>query len=767
MKLFLKLVMVYFIFVGYYSYAQKSEIQVIDKETKKPIPYANLCFESLINGAKSYSISSLDGWAENKVKEKSLLVISFVGYETVFDTVLSQEAKIIQLTPDLFNLNQVVVTATRTQKMLKDVPAITQLITAKEIETRGITEIATVLQDDVPGIEFHQAGYGTNMKMQGLDANYVLFLIDGEPMAGETEGNIDYARLNMNDVERIEIVKGASSALYGSQAMGGVINIITKKPRDRVEFNMSARFQQYNQINYPDLQLDDDLYTYKNSLDKLNKTLNLTLGSQMEKLMSKTNFVIKSTDAYILESEDTLVMDIIEYDTVLRKHTKTYVPGSEDYTISQVFEYRFSEQFKIRANASYYLHNRYDFKRDNKFDQFEDYRWGLKASYTFSEKSNIEFSYLDDLYNKFEYREKSGERVQEYAHHFYNPKLLVNFSLGEKHLLTAGAEYLLEDMSTKQFSAGRDSLVSKNSSNTIAYFQDDFKLNSKLSFIGGLRLDYHSSFGANVSPKFSAMYKLPPLSLRFNYARGFRSPTIKELYMNWSPIGTFFIKGNPNLQPETNHYLSVSLEYTKSKWNTSVNLYKNWFKNKIDGYWTISEDGIDIYNYTNIDDSDIAGLEVLLKYNIGRGFFISGGYSYIQDHKQKNDINISAIAPHSGNVRLEYSLSKRVYDLKVNFSGVITGAKDYYETTDIVFNGINTLGTFEAHYDAFSLWKISVSQNFHNGINLVIGVDNIFNYKTPIVTFNSNLSPGRRGFISLSLNIDKLYREFSSLTENI
>ncbi|MCK5776858.1 MAG: TonB-dependent receptor, partial [Bacteroidales bacterium] len=124
---------------------------------------------------------------------------------------------------------------------------------------------------------------------------------------------------------------------------------------------------------------------------------------------------------------------------------------------------------------------------------------------------------------------------------------------------------------------------------------------------------------------------------------------------------------------------------------------------------------------------------------------------------------ISSVAPHSGNFKIGYSLTKRVYDLNINLSGKITGEKNYYEATDIYINGQQNVGTYAAHYSAFSLWKLTVAQNFHNGINLVLGVDNIFDYKTPIINFNTSLSPGRRFFVSLNFSVDKLYREFSTL----
>ena len=743
----------------------QSKIEVIDEETLKPIPYANLSFQSLQTKNKTYAITSLDGKATNIVSEKSIITISFTGYKTLIDTIIPGEAKVFQMGLDLMNLDQVVVTATRTNKKLKDVPVITQLILSEDISSRGITEMGTLLEDEVPGLEIHQAGYGADIKMQGLDANYVLFLIDGERMAGETEGNIDLNRINMNDVDRVEIVKGASSALYGSQAMGGVINIITKKPKNKIEFSLGGKYSQMNQINFSDLKSDDDFYFYKSKLDMPNLNLYSTLGFSLKKFVSKTTFNVKSTDAYRLVSSDSLYKDYVDRDLKAVELTEMEIPGSENYTISQVFEYKFTEKLRLHANGSYYKRSQYDFRKNNIYDQFEDYNFGLKANYLIAPSSEILLSYHDDVYNKYEVSESTEKRTTEYTNHFYNPKAILTQSISEQHLLTAGLEDLAEDLETKMFSGKVDSLVFKNTNTIIVYAQDDYKINSKLSVIGGLRMDYHSAFGGHVSPKFSLMYKWIPITLRANYANGFRSPTLKELYMDWDMLGMFYIKGNESLVPETNNYISFSGEYTRSSFNASMNFYQNWFKNKIGGYWSMDEFGKQIYNYTNLDNSHMRGLEVLLRYQLTRNFFVSGGYSYLNNSEKLDSKSISAVAPHSGNIRFEYDLTKKVYKLKVNLTGKITGAKEYYELDDIEVNGQQEVGAYMASYDAFSIWNMAISQSFHNGFHIVIGVDNIFDYRASIVSYNSSLSPGRRGYVSLNMEVDKLYREFRSLIQ--
>ena len=129
---------------------------------------------------------------------------------------------------DPFALEQVVVTGTRTPKPLKDMPVSTKVISTEDIRKVDATNVLDLLQQEVPGLEFTYSMGSVVMNMGGFDGNNILFLVDGERMAGETMDNVDYNRLNLSSVDHIEIVKGASSTLYGSQAMGGVINIITK-----------------------------------------------------------------------------------------------------------------------------------------------------------------------------------------------------------------------------------------------------------------------------------------------------------------------------------------------------------------------------------------------------------------------------------------------------------------------------------------------------------------------------------------------------------
>ena len=141
---------------------------------------------------------------------------------------------------DPLGLETVVVTATRTPRALKDIPVVTRVITAEDIQKVDATNVKDVLQQELPGLEFTYSMGQQVLNMGGYEGNNILFLVDGERMAGESMDNVDFSRLNLSSIERIEIVKGAASTLYGSSAMGGVINIITKEPSSTWAANVTA-----------------------------------------------------------------------------------------------------------------------------------------------------------------------------------------------------------------------------------------------------------------------------------------------------------------------------------------------------------------------------------------------------------------------------------------------------------------------------------------------------------------------------------------------
>ncbi len=734
-------------------FAQHYIIKVVDKKTQQPVPYVNICFEGIDKQHQQYTITDKNGQAANTCKTPCVIAISYMGYKTLIDTIYPNINRVFELYDDVFNLNQVVITATRTPKSLKNAPVITQIITHKDISNRGIRNVKEILAEDIPGFEIQRGGFGVDIKMQGLEAKNILILVDGERLAGEIGNNIDYSRLAVDNIERVEIVKGAASALYGSQAMGGVINIITKSTRKKFEASISSQWTQLNEVNFTDLTPDDPKYIYKEKLDLQNLMINASVGFNFTGISGRTDFSAKSFDGYQLYDNKSITKEFVDIDTTIYDDLNPFptgMNGYEDYLIQQKFKIPVNKRLQIDLKGSYYNHNEYDFVPDNVFQKYIDYTFGGRLAYRFSDKFSITASYNQDTYRKFDYYEKLGNKELNYQNVFINPKITGVANVGNKQQFTGGVEVLSEDLLSDKFAY--DSL--KSSITSVIFLQDDIKLSDSWGIIAGGRVDFHSEFGVHFSPKLSAMYKYKKWTFRANYANGFRSPTLKELYMDW-PIVWFTIKGDKNLKPETNNYVSASAEFTKGIINTSATVYHNRLKNKIDGVW---QNGQTVYQYVNVSQAELSGLELLAKIKFLKHFMFSGAYSLLHDKRPQGDL-VSSASPHTGNLKLSYHYSHKKYELNINLTSVLIGDKNYYMKETIEYRGEKVEGMYPVHFDAYSIWKFTVSQKYMNSFTLTAGVDNLFDYTADIVSFNTSTTPGRRAFISFKIDIDKLIKK--------
>jgi len=739
------------------SFAQSGIISITDADTGAAIPNATVVFENLTSKKlQQVVISDDNGEVLNTVTKKSKITISHVGFRTIKDSIDPNISKTYKLKEDVFLLDQIVVTGTRTKKTLKSAPILTHVITTKQIEAQDIQNVTEILSTEVPNIEFQEVGFGTNINLQGLTSKNILILIDGERLAGESSSNIDYSRLNTHDIERVEIVKGATSALYGSQAMGAVVNIITKSSKKKFYAIAASQYTTNYDTNYPNLKPDAAYYNPKKNLDKINLTQNYTIGFKLKKWSSKTSFVAKSKDAYELHDTQGFAYYFPEQDSTIydEKYTTPMV-GLKDFTVSQSVNYEISDKITIKTKASYYQHEQFDFLlSDNIHDLYTDFTYDIKTTYTPNTKTNYILSWHDDVYKKYDYKEASKLVKRNYTHHYTNPKITGNHQINNKQLLTVGVEYLKEALETDMFRYHSDDLITKTTSNTVLFVQDDYKISDKVNLIGGLRTEYHSAYGLHFTPKLAVMYKVFPYTVRANYASGYRSPNLKELYMNWDLLGMFTIIGNKDLTPETNHYFATSFEYSHAKFNTSASVYYNLFDNKIEGIWGENQE---TYNYINTKgNTSLYGLDYLLKYQPYKGWLAKLAYSYVIEYRDSG-VRLSTISPHTGSLQVSYNLKRKKYDLNASITGKYIGRKDFEGMATITHEGEEIEAIYQGHYNAYSIWKMSLQQKYNQYLSLTLGINNLFNYAPKTYTFNTSHAPTRNYSVGVKLNLDQLY----------
>lgn len=646
------------------------------------------------------------------------------------------------------NMEDVVITATRTPLPLKKTPVITRVITARDLESRGVATIQEALENELAGVEFHQAGYGTSLSFQGLDARYVLFLVNGERMAGETYGNIDYARIPVSNIERIEIVRGASSVLYGSNAMGAVVNIITKMPQKQVEVNASLRYGTPYQDNRSETlggtNTESDIKTYRNKLDLPNLRGDVSVGFNTGKLQSLTTLSYRTVDAYKLvgtkdevrhyaagelkkmgpkmipvigpggnvvgmrpEMDPTTGMPVFEVKSTNLNDTTVIVSpdsrglsvsGWRDINVGQRFDYTLSKKFRFELSGNYFNKQRYDFNGsildDNPmsnnskpwtYETYEGYNIKALMEHSPNENNKVYLSFIRDEYFR-NLDSLSGVSTPKQNHIFNTPRLLWTLKAGESHRLTTGLELVNEQLHFDMNPLGYDDLKSMNTGSL--YVQDEIRSQKALSFTAGVRADWNNRFGWHVTPKVSVKYSVGKFTIRGNYANGYRNPTLKELFMEFKvpTQGETYIMGNDALKPETNHYLSLAGEFTTQDFNISATLYNSYFRNKIDVRGHM--EGLKtMLQYENIRRSQMGGIELIARWRICRGLFLRGNYNYlfqIDDASQESTQYIYP-SPHTATLQANYGFSAG-NNCYINFNATLryVGAKTYEDFMPII-----------------------------------------------------------------------------------
>ena len=625
-----------------------------------------------------------------------------------------------------FDLNEVVVTGTRTPKFLKDTPIQTRVINAKELARLDATNVQDLLQQELPGVEFSYAmNQQTHLNFSGFGGQGVLFLVDGERLAGETMDDVDFTRLNMDNVERIEIVKGAASALYGSNATGGVINIITKRNRQPWTLNVNARYAKHNEQRY-----------------------GATWGLNSKHWNNMLSAHFNRIDNYDVHSAANPVTRII-----------STVYGDKTVNLKELLTWSPASNFRLTGRAGYFF--RETVRSADLPERYRDFSGGLRMNWQMSDADGLQASYAFDQYDKSDYQRITRLDIRDYSNVQNSFRLLYNHTFGDGDVLTVGSDLLHDYL----YNTNLEGETRKQDSWDL-FAQYDWRLNDRWELVGALRYDYFSDGkDSHLTPKLNICYKpLRNLAIRAGYGMGFRAPTLKEKYYNFDMSGIWIVEGNEHLKSEVSHNFNLSAEYTKGHYNYTVSIYYNKVKNKLSTaapYFKTTEDKLPYLPYSNLDDYSVCGGEVgaQAKWNNGLGARITYAYTKEQLAKDKdgNSINNQYIPAreHALNVRMDYDRQiSSNYGLNIGLQGrVLSGVenveyKDYYDVSK---------GTISVEYPAYTLWKLSLVQRIGKAVKVNAALDNLFGYKPKFYYLNSPITDGVTFQIGVSIDIDKFF----------
>ena len=754
---------------------QKVKLEVLEKGTEQPIIAANVIYadnEALRN--PQYAITNTSGQAELKLPSKGICYykVTYIGYVPVTGKIGgTQDEKVIYMKEDDLGINEVVVTGSRTARPIKMSPVTTQVLGGKALVDAGYSNLQQALQQETPGLNIQKVGFGNEISMQGLDARHVLFLMDGERMTGDMAGNLDYERFNLHAIDRVEIVKGASSTLYGSRAAGAVINLITKKTDKPLSIDAGIRYGQMNERNYKHPQPKDFLYMFEQNADRPNLQSWVSAGFKAGKFTSQTDVWYSESDAFYMyqaendkkvytkEANPFLPHDIIVVSNAVRPPMG--IEGKEHITVSQKLYYNPNPNLSVLVYGSSFFMNTYDLIQDMTFSQARDWTAGTKVTYHVKDWFSVTGSLHADFYDRFKRHERIDKRQKDYESSIYQPRLTVTSNYFNGHSLILGMEHTSDELTSDRFSGNANHDLKTRALKETEYFlQDEWTINPRWMISAGIRTNFSKAFGFMGMPKVAAKYSPDKhWSLRANYSMGYRSPSIKELFFNWDHLGMFMIRGNENMRPEKNNYFSLGAEYSNDRLFVSGTAYGNYFRDKIEGVWRIYDMQYN-FEYTNLSQQRLLGLEVLARWSVLDCLTLNGTYSFVDVSKNKG-IQVNTTSPHAATASMDYKYMKKNYQLNAVFSASYMGGKKF-DVQDRVFvkeENKSYDAYFRCDLPQYVLCNLSVSQTFCNKVKLTLGMDNLFNYvpKTlgsGITMFNVPATAGARGWVQVEFMLD-------------
>jgi outer membrane receptor for ferrienterochelin and colicins len=697
-----------------------------------------------------------------------------------------------------------VVTATKTQLEKKEVPQSVEVITEQKIKELGAYSVQDALRL-ANNIDVQDNGMtGNQVQMRGNSTMHTLILVDGKRMAAEntqsSKNAYELKRINISDVERIEIIRSNGSALYGSDAIGGVINIITKKsttPSISVNMHTGTKDEatsfMYSSGRQGKLSLKIgggiekvrklDSSVYK-SYSKNTKTGAVTSTDASSTNMYGTRRFLNTGLSYAFDDNHSLDFDM----NFMREQLKSFSWNSmaTDYTETQMTTMlAFLRKNAIAGGAPAAVVNSQAFidKLLAKGYTMEQLNASMPDPTTIKKYPQISSHFYNNTRSDYSlgYNGKDGKHDYNFRTYFSelrkdntswyknlntnadkfvdfdqnNYKQLVvegkdSYKMDDNNTLTFGAEYKKDIMNgthlkgrgTDQHDVtvnGKSKTSSEVSSETAAvYLQNEWKIGDKLLLIPAVRIDHHDSFGTHTSPKLGATYKLSENArVKANWGKGYRAPTLYELYSQMEKVGMapmpVNVIGNPDLQPEESTNFDFGFEAEKGKVSGKVTYYQNKIKNMIDGGDYDPDklaQNIIWSKYINRGEVEIKGLESEIGYNFDEHWSVRGVYNYLDAKDLENGDRLAYRARHNGLIQLTYT------DAKENPLTVNLYNRYYFN-----YHQSNTDG-YQQDY-SYSTTGLTVSKQFNKNYRVYAGVDNIFNKSFLYDTYHTYSIDGR------------------------
>ncbi len=544
-----------------------------------------------------------------------------------------------------------VVTASRAERGLADSTIATEVITRDDVEASGAVTLGDLLEEHA-NLDVTRGLAGQTVKLQGLDMKYLLVLVDGERVTGRIDGDIDLTRFMAEDIERVEIVRGPGSALYGADAIAGVVNIITRRGRKPFAGDVS--------IAGGSLGLFD---------------LGGSASSKQGPIRAKISLGYHRGDGWDRDPSD----------------VATTGPRFDQANISGRLEWQATETTSLEARAEYFYRDtsRVDlgaggavFDRSNRT---ETLTVGLtpkgSTSFGLTWRVGAHYTLFRDQYLNDQRNSAALDQYQETFDHLAQLSAVGDMKLGDSHTVTAGIEGYAEWLKS-------DRIAGFGERYRFAVFgQDEWAVlgTPKLALVPGIRLDIDTQFGAAPSPRLAVRFDPhDTVTLRASGGLGFRAPSFRELLLNFQNPGVgYVVEGNPLLRPERSWSVNVSGEWRPLHVVTvSANLFHNELTDLIQPISNGANEAGQLtrYIYTNIDKAFTQGLESSVRVQPLHQLSLNVSYMLLNAIDRTTGRQIEGRAAHRGTADLRVELlDARV---KATLRSSLTSPRPFYLTVD-------------------------------------------------------------------------------------
>ena len=621
-----------------------------------------------------------------------------------------------------YNLNPVVVTGSGHHQRLKSTATPVHVLSAQEIREQGISTFDGALVRMMPQVSMAPNSMGTFLRLNGLGNKYILILINGQKLNGDISNNVDLNRINMARVKRIEVLDGAASSLYGSDAIAGVINIITDQPtQDLISITSDTRVSGHGQL------------TESVSLDIFSKGFG-----------SYTSFTHDRADSY--RNND------LEYvkgsDTETQSSIAPLFTGYRSNIVGQKFTYAPNQHLALNAGMdySYKITSRPETREDitggTDYEmRYKGLRWNVGGIYKFTSRNSLQANFVVDRYRygkEYDVATKDyaiGDYVQSKKQRMMDGELKAILGLTTNSTTIFGADWRQDNL----FATSGN--IDQHVYTLAAYAQHEMKFLKDFTATLGLRLTHHETFNNHLTPKVALMYAPGEFRFRATYSAGFRAPGLDELYYHYFSVnrGKPQISfGNQDLTPEKSHYFSLNAEYRSQTIAVSLTGFINLIKDMVvkqnipvdaatldmlrREFPEMTDDQaskLEQYAvYQNSDKGDVKGVQLNVSANLFSGFNLSANYAYTYARTKSGTewTPLERSIRHTATIAADYHHAWRYYKLNVNLNGRLQ-SKTYYPSYEDA-PGYGVWNLYTTHTFDVAKWAL---------IEPSIGIDNLFN----------------------------------------